>query len=182
MKGVAVILAGGKSSRMGRDKSLLDLNGKPFIAHVREAMEGLNLKVVISSSNSGHTNYGELVPDEQAGLGPLIGLESVFNKVKADYYLVVSCDTPFISASLLMKLEERLKQRSCSVICTTESKDYPLVACYKASDLALIKNQITQNKLAVMKWLNLFPCEKMEVNKKEVLNVNTKEDYLNLGL
>ena len=102
MSGAAIILAGGNSSRMGSDKGLVLLNGKPMIQYCIDTLESLNLPIIIVSNNKEYEKFGfpvyaDVIPEK----GPLGGIYTGLYYSKKDKNIVISCDTPFVSPRLL---------------------------------------------------------------------------------
>ena len=88
-----IVLAGGKSSRMGSDKGLLTINGKMFIEHVVDAMKPLVDNIIIVSNNKMYDQFGyERIEDEIINSGPMAGLYSGLKHSESEYNLVLSCD------------------------------------------------------------------------------------------
>src|SRR5690348_11953504 len=97
------IMAGGKSSRMGTDKSFVVLVGKPLIEHVIARVSNLGQDETILITNKpdayahlGLSMYGDVIPDK----GSLGGIYSAIHHSRSDYTLTVACDTPFVSPEL----------------------------------------------------------------------------------
>jgi len=96
----AYILAGGKSSRMGTDKGLLPLQGKPMVQHMAEKLKPLFDKVSIVSANEAYNNFGcDRIVDIMPGLGPAAGIYTALAHSDRDYNFITSCDMPFISTA-----------------------------------------------------------------------------------
>ena len=102
----AFVLAGGQSSRMGRDKALIQLAGKPLIQHALEILQAAGLDPRIAGGTPGLSAFAPVIPDdpEQTGLGPLSGICSVFPKSAARYILFFPVDLPLIPATLISYL------------------------------------------------------------------------------
>lgn len=102
-----IVLAGGKSSRMGRNKALLDFKGRPLVRHMMGILNGLGLKdVYISGSLEGYTCIGDDTPHE----GPVRGINNVLQKIPTyNGYLFVPVDMPFLTPALLNELTSRDK-------------------------------------------------------------------------
>jgi len=102
-----IILAGGRSSRLGRDKGLASLVDKTLVEHVWDRVEGLAEEiVVVVSSRKQQEAYsrilkGHVVADRGRCGGPLTGLRSGLKVIKAQRVAVIGCDMPFVSADLL---------------------------------------------------------------------------------
>ncbi len=98
-----VVLAGGASRRMGRDKAFLDLGGRPLIAHVLERMAEVCAETLIEAND--RSRYADLgarvVPDIFPGVGVLGGLHAGLAAAQHDLILAVGCDMPFLNPDLL---------------------------------------------------------------------------------
>jgi molybdopterin-guanine dinucleotide biosynthesis protein A len=99
------VLAGGKSSRMGRDKALLPFRGVALAAYVAAMVsEAAGSAVLIGDPQKyGHLGY-PVIPDRTAGAGPLGGMETALSYTAADWNLILACDMPAISAGFLRAL------------------------------------------------------------------------------
>jgi len=104
----AVVLAGGKSSRLGADKSLLLLDGQPLIARAVQQLSTLSDDVVIVTNTPERLEplglTARLVPDERPGEGSLMGIYSGLRAARHPYALVVACDMPFLNLPLLRSM------------------------------------------------------------------------------
>ncbi len=98
-----VVLAGGASRRMGRDKAFLDLGGRPLIAHVLDRMAGVCAEVLIVANDvQRYAGLGvPVVPDRFPGVGVLGGLHAGLQAAGYDLILAVGCDMPFLNPVLL---------------------------------------------------------------------------------
>lgn len=128
----AFILAGGESSRMGRDKALLEIQGMPMIVRIARLLEEVaGAPIVIGPAH----RYGVLglqaVEDDRAGLGPLGGVVTALGAAQYDWSLVVGCDMPFLSADFLGHLVRRaLGSKQVAVLPQRERGLEPLCAMY----------------------------------------------------
>lgn len=95
------VLAGGRSSRMGADKSLLHLAGKPLIAHAVARLSRVCEEVHILSSNPALASYAPLVPDLHPDCGPLSGIEAALTHNRREWALIAPVDVPFLPAAVL---------------------------------------------------------------------------------
>ena len=98
-----VVLAGGASRRMGRDKAFLDLGGRPLIAHVLERMgEVCAETLIVANDIPRYAGLGvRIVPDVFPGVGVLGGLHAGLAAARHDLILAVGCDMPFLNPALL---------------------------------------------------------------------------------
>lgn len=95
------VLAGGRSSRMGRDKALIELAGKPLIWHAVKKLRRVCMDVRILSANLELEAYAPLVPDLHPGCGPLGGFEAGIAHSIFDWNLFLPVDMPFLPSSFL---------------------------------------------------------------------------------
>ena len=102
----AVILAGGESRRMGRDKAFLDLGGAPLVTRVIERVAPLCTEVILVANNaSAYAPFGyPVVPDVYPGKGSLGGIFSGLQAAHEQYALAVACDMPLLNPELLSYL------------------------------------------------------------------------------
>jgi len=102
------ILAGGPSSRMGRDKALLEIAGVPLLARTARLLEPLVGSVTVVGSSSRYAALGlAVVDDDQPGQGPLGGMATALRISACDWNLVVACDLPYLNAPWLRYLIAR---------------------------------------------------------------------------
>jgi molybdenum cofactor guanylyltransferase len=144
MKFSAVILAGGRSRRMGQDKAWLLLDGKALLAHQVELARALGAeKVFISGrSNTDYDAFGcAVLRDRLPNAGPLSGLESALTAISTPLLLVLAVDMPRMTASPLQTL----------LACCTETRGAvprfgehtePLAAIYPKSALPMVRESL----------------------------------------
>ncbi|CAH1193620.1 Molybdenum cofactor guanylyltransferase [Paenibacillus plantiphilus] len=143
MDGVSIsgiLLAGGRSSRMGEDKALLDRNGKPLLWHIAQEMAQLCGPLVIAVGDEARkARYrdavGELadhmlfVSDVYPGSGPLAGLHASLSVLPEGYAFVLACDMPILSETLLRRMIAQTKLRPIAKPKTVCSKSEIVAAC-----------------------------------------------------
>jgi molybdenum cofactor guanylyltransferase len=95
------VLAGGRSSRMGRDKALLELGGRPLIGHAVTKLLRVCADVRVLGQKSELAEYAPLVPDLHAGCGPLGGIEAALRHSPYAWNLFVPVDMPFLPTAFL---------------------------------------------------------------------------------
>jgi molybdopterin-guanine dinucleotide biosynthesis protein A len=95
------VLAGGRSSRMGSDKALVELGGQPLIRHAVTKLRRACIDVRILGSNPVLEAYAPLVPDLRPGCGPLSGLEAALTQSVFDWNLFLPVDMPFLPSAFL---------------------------------------------------------------------------------
>jgi molybdenum cofactor guanylyltransferase len=95
------VLAGGKSSRMGTDKALLELAGRPLIEHAVRKLRRVCMDVRILSGNSAFAAYAPLLPDRHPGCGPIGGMEAALAHSVFDWTLFLPVDLPLLPTAFL---------------------------------------------------------------------------------
>lgn len=172
-----IILAGGKSSRMGTDKGLIRLNGKPMIQHILDPMAKICQRILIVTSNPMYGMFGfELVKDEAPDYGPVMGILSGLKQSDTDRNLVLSCDAPFVTFDLLKKLV--LHSDNTDVIAAqSEKRIHPLIAVYNRSCLPVFEQAVIDNEHRLKTVLEQLKVEELIVeNDEQLRNLNTQAD------
>jgi len=105
------VLAGGKSSRMGTDKSIVQLGGVTLIERAVEILREVCTEVVILGNNPALEIYGPLVPDLHPGCGPLGGIEAALAHSRLEWNLLLPVDMPFVPTALLRSWIARVTSR-----------------------------------------------------------------------
>lgn len=174
-----IILAGGKSSRMGFDKGLAKIAGKTSIEHVVAALQKVTDSIIIISNNNsydflGHPIYKDLVNP----CGPMGGIFTGLSVSKTKKNLIVACDLPFVTDGILLLL---LKNSSGFeiVVPLYKNKIHPLCACYDKSVCKQFFSFILDNKLSIKKNILSFNYKLLPLDssmQNELLNINTPEE------
>ena len=96
----AYILCGGQSRRMGEDKALVSLHGKPMIQYVIDVAEKIAKTVCLIGNNADYQDFGlPVIPDLLLDQGPMGGIYTALKYAQSDRILILSCDIPLISAN-----------------------------------------------------------------------------------
>lgn len=185
------ILAGGASSRMGEDKSLLRLDGRTFVEAAAGALRAVASRVSVVSSRADAESHGlPVVEDLRAGLGALGGLQAALASCRAEWAAVVACDLPFVTGELLARLASmRSGETGATDVVAPVQEDgrvQPLCALYRARACAgHVEEMIGAGELRprVLLWRvrsRLVAFEELEDlagSARFFVNVNTPEDY-----
>jgi molybdenum cofactor guanylyltransferase len=138
----AVILAGGKSSRMGRDKAFLETGGQTLLARqIGLAREIGAAEVFISGrTDADYSAFGcRVLPDQFPDAGPLAGIERALDAAKSPLLLVLAVDLPAMSAEFLRRLAADCSE-TCGAIPKLAVGLEPLAAFYPKATLPLLVN------------------------------------------
>lgn len=178
-KDVAVIIAGGKSSRMLQDKSLLPFGDCDSLAQFQyERLIKLFSKVYISSKSDKFDFTVDIIKDVEETSSPLVALVSIFETLEVDEVFVLSVDAPFVDEVIIKKLYG-VKDHSVDVI-VAESKNgmEPLCAIYRRSFLSKAKKALEDNQHRLQRLLNDLRVIKVYVNEgHKFMNLNYPHDY-----
>jgi molybdopterin-guanine dinucleotide biosynthesis protein A len=183
------IMAGGKSSRMGTDKSFVELHGKPMIEHLIEQISNLNQAetLLITNRPNDYSHLGlPMVSDVFPDSGSLGGIYTAIYNCKNPDILVIACDMPFVKSNFLQyMLDCRTEENGPYDVIVPRVNDYPegLHAIYSKQCLAPIKKSIAMDRLKVIgfydevrvRYLDEAEYHPFDPNGLSFFNVNTPE-------
>lgn len=179
-----IILAGGASSRMGRDKSDLTIDGKTFLEMQIEKGKKLGISDILLSGYRGEKKYKyPIIPDRFPGKGPLGGLEACFRKVKNPYCLVLGVDVPLVPAEELAALIcQSLHSDAKAVILSHGGHEEPLMGVYRTDLADAMLEEITERKGAVFAFLKRigYECYKSLADNWYFSNINNSDTYVKI--
>lgn len=188
-----LVLVGGKSTRMGTDKSQLNYFGKPQKEHVKELLENNKLDTFYSVRpfNSAQGDKKELnvisnsaekpqeITDSFLNLGPFGGICSAFQKDPNSAWLVLATDVPFVDDEVIQLL---LKNRNPSKVATAikgKGKEFvePLITIYEPKAYPVLLQYLAQGYSCPRKMLINSDVEIIEVDDSLIRNINTPEEF-----
>jgi molybdopterin-guanine dinucleotide biosynthesis protein A len=97
------VLAGGKSSRMGRDKALMELAGKPLVRHAVKKLRRICMDVRVLSNNEELGAFAPIVRDVHPGCGPMSGMEAGLRHSVFEWNLFMAVDMPFLPSAFVFR-------------------------------------------------------------------------------
>lgn len=182
MKIGCAVLAGGKSSRMGMDKALLEWDGKNFIMTLCSELDYFEEKMVARGNRDNLKKISwRVIPDIYPERGPIGGLHAVLSACDSDAMLCVSCDMPLFKRSLAEVLCGCMTEGIDAVIAVTEDgRKHPLCGIYRKSVLSVLEEQILAGNNRMMAVLNKMKVEYVMIdsqNSQQLKNINTPEDF-----
>lgn len=185
----ALILAGGKSSRMnGNNKAFLKYKDKTFIENIISELDIFD-KIYISVDSKEKykdLNY-ELIEDEFQEIGPIGGIYSALKVVKEDYVFVIACDMPKIKKNLIEILINSIEpEDKCVVFKDDEGRVYPLGGIYSKKSLPIIKEMIDNKNYKLQNLVKKLDGKVLSISECNLdhelfINVNNPEEYENLN-
>jgi molybdenum cofactor guanylyltransferase len=146
------VLAGGQSSRMGRDKALLPYGAVTLVEHVASQVAAAAGSATIVGGRERYGGMGyPVVQDFVPGCGPLGGITTALRISKVPWNLIVACDMPAVTAEFLRGLFEEAERRGgvCLVPVSESGRLEPLCAVYHRDCLARLSDALNNNVLAV---------------------------------
>ena len=178
-----IILAGGKSSRMGTDKGLLLVNNKPIMAYLLETCQQISEEILIVSNTDDYAQFGyPIVKDTFLNIGPMGGVQAGLSQSKSDVNLVLSCDVPLVSVDLLMAITKTYLPGVKAVFSKHNQTIHPLIGLYHRTILKPIADLIKIQQYRLIHLCNLESIILLDLShfpEKEFLNLNTKDDLAN---
>src|SRR5580658_1040511 len=181
------VLAGGRSSRMGREKALLDVGGVPLIVRTARLVESVAGSATVVGQTARIQALGlHAVADDWPGAGPLGGIATALRVSRAPWSLVVACDLPYLTRPWMEYLVSRaLASDADAVIAMNASGAEPLCAAYRESAEPAIRSAVSQGNLKVRRMLENLRGEVIEPGEWKRFdsdgylfkNMNSPEDY-----
>ena len=177
-KMTGIILAGGKSSRMGSDKSMLVFRGKRLIEYPYGLMKNTCHQIIVSTNSPGlqlpDVTY---VPDNYSNTGPLAGLEAALSQSDTPWNFVVPCDMPFVDKELFSALHQEKEGYDCVVPVNADGKATPLIGFFNRNMLPVIRQQIQSGDYKMFNLLKQFHVKYYQTaSLKVTINFNSMAD------
>jgi molybdopterin-guanine dinucleotide biosynthesis protein A len=190
-----VMLAGGLGSRLGSNKPLRQLAGKPLICHVIEGVSGLSDEILVVIARDAPRNdfvkalpdYVRVINDEPDGKSPLIGIVTALRGVKSRYAAVLTCDIPFVNSQVIKLLLKREENADAVVPRWKTGHLEPLQAVYcREPTLEVAEEALREGNLSTADLINKLTRVTFVSIEDEIriidpelrtfFNVNTRED------
>lgn len=151
MMACGVILAGGKSSRMGTNKALLDFEGEPLIGRLaRRFGEWFEQVIIVTNTPEEYAFLGlPMVGDRIPGLGPLSGLEAGLTASRFDLAFFAACDMPFMAEGFVRHLISLAPEHDI-VVPQVAGEYEPMHAVYRRTCLASVTAKLEARRLRLL--------------------------------
>lgn len=196
----SIVLAGGKSRRLGKPKFMVDLNGKPLILHVIEKLNPIASKIIVSiksnyqknaikrvlTNNNFISNKIIFAMDDPKIPGILSGVKSALLQCNEDLAFITGCDLPFISPKTVLWLANNINHYDAIVPLWKNDFIEPLYSIYRVTPtLHAIEKTLKNNNLSLRGVLNQISVKYVSAEYLEELantpiffNVNSKKDLI----
>lgn len=195
----AIVLAGGQSKRMGRDKALIPIDGIPLLQRVCEV--ALHCTPIVYVITFQPETYRAIVPQtccllqeqtligETEPHGPLVGFAQALEAIHRDgmqteWVLLLACDLPRLSGETLHHWVKELETAGNAIALLPQAKKgwEPLCGFYRVSCLARLKTAIARGDRSFQHWLAQESVQELPVENEPMLfNCNTPEDLENMS-
>jgi len=174
-----IILAGGKSIRMGQDKGLFEMAGKPMIQHVIDHIEPLCDQILISANMEEYKRFGYPVDkDDIKDIGPVGGIISCLPHAKNEKCVIISCDLPFVSTEMLKKL---IILSSTYEITIPRIDEYlqPLCGIYVKKIFQKVKCLVQEGQFSIQNIVQQFDLN--IVDQSDLKNIDVQSELRNIN-
>ncbi len=181
-----IVLSGGESRRMGKDKAFLKLVGAPIIEHVLSALRDVVDRIIIvtNSPQAYAACDAEVVTDALEKRGPLTGIYTGLLHSSDEYNIVVACDMPFLSPRLLSYMAG-LGRGYDVVIPRIGEMIEPLHAVYRRGLLPVIEGRIRRDARQIrgifsearVRYVTAEEIDQFDPKRRSFKNLNTPEEY-----
>lgn len=179
----AYVLAGGKSSRMGKDKGLMLLGQKKMVEYVAGQVRPCVDEVTLIAHDPSYRQLGyRVIGDRKKGLGPLGGIYTALADARTRLTFIVGCDMPFISTEAVKYVISCASDAEITIP-VTGGRMQPLFGVYAKSCLEGIRENIRKKKLKMMSLITQFdyklvPMEESGLEVQRLFNnINTPEEF-----
>ncbi|MCH8009454.1 MAG: molybdenum cofactor guanylyltransferase [Chloroflexi bacterium] len=187
---IGAVLAGGRGRRIGRDKAMVELDGRPLISYPVGALRSAGLDVVLALRGGQKAPAGledvSVVRDEFEDAGPLGGLHALLKWMPGEWVLVVSCDQPFVRVNLLHGIISHSECAADAVVARTPERLQPMPGLYRKSCLPVVDGALRRGEHGMRDVLNGLPryelagedLDCLDLEHSSFVNVNTPKDLL----
>jgi molybdopterin-guanine dinucleotide biosynthesis protein A len=176
----AIIMAGGSSTRVGQDKSLLKVAGKPMIKHIYDQLLPHFDQILVSTNDPGKYGFlgADIVADRVADQGPLMGIATAMEASVNEVNFVTACDIPRIDTFLLRRMLRECRDYDIVVPRWGETQYEPLFAVYRKSVLETMNKLLDSGRRKIDEVYKHCTMHYIDLtNNRSLTNINTMDDY-----
>ncbi len=176
------VLVGGRSSRMGQDKALLEFQGSTMAARIAEIVRGVAGNVTLIGPQDRYRDLGyTVIADRVAKCGPLGGVYTALLASRAEWNLMVACDMPFVTAALLDELFAAAESGPSTVDCIVPESAHgldPLCAVYHRRCAPAAHRAIERNIFKMHEFVSTLRVLKHTIaDSAPLANLNTPAEW-----
>ena len=184
-----IILAGGMSRRLGRNKAVEEFNGSPLISHVIDRISSITNETIIVVNNQERASQlplpdsAKVAVDIYPDKGSLGGIFTGLSASESHWGIVVACDMPFLNTQLLEHMLS-LRNGSYAIVPVLSNRPEPINAIYSKYCLSKIQHKIENDDLKIsglfeqikVKWVSKDTIDAYDPNHISFFNINTQKD------
>lgn len=182
-----IVLSGGKSSRMGKDKGFCELNKKPLIAYSIEVLSSVCSQIIIGANTNDYDYLGyPVIQDEIMDIGPIGGIYSCLKSSKTSDNVILSCDMPLVPIALIEFILSK-KTGFDVVIPIFSNFPEPLCAYYNKSITSDLFEAISAKKYKIQDVVKRFKTNFLQIDSGLAFyhehlfaNINTQQDLMEI--
>ena len=194
-----IILCGGQSRRMGRDKGSMIIQDKPMIKHILSTLNHEINEVVIVLNNqeridryskfinpTDYTYTIKFVEDEIKNKGPMPGIMTGLSHISGKYALILPCDSPYVSKNYITTIFSQIDEKYQAVVPYHDEENKlktsePLHSIYDKSVIPVIENLVSEDVLHIKGLIEKIDTkfvliDNKKIEKKEFRNLNRLSD------
>jgi molybdopterin-guanine dinucleotide biosynthesis protein A len=176
----AIILAGGKGSRMGGiDKGLIPIGGQPLITHIIRQLEDHFDEIIIGTNEAGQYAFlnHKTVPDDIKDQGPLMGILSCLKASASEVNFITACDIPVMNIRLIRNMINLSAGVGAVMPVAGNDKYEPLYAVYRKSVIKAAEQVLSRRGRRIIELLKYVPVKLIPFDDAQwYQNLNTKEE------
>jgi molybdopterin-guanine dinucleotide biosynthesis protein A len=177
----AIILAGGKSTRMGGgDKSLLPVNGIPLIQHIANQLDPHFDEIIIGANDVEKYDFlgFRIIPDVENGKGPLMGIYSCLNSSQSEINFVTGCDVPTMNIEMIKNMLELTDGVDIVMPVKNQNEYEPLYAIYRKTIVPMAEQVLQRGGRKIIDLLQFASVRYFKLTDTSwYCNINTKDDF-----
>lgn len=185
-----IILAGGKSSRLGQNKGLAHFRSRPLVSYAIKTLEPICSEIIISANNDleEYQKFGlEIITDELQNIGPMGGLVACLKKSTTRFNFVMACDTPFVNSDLFVYLLNNIENFQMAIPEHGDGMLEPLIGCYTTNILWYLEEAVKAGDYSLRGLMKKIRIKKVIIDpelpffhENLFFNVNTPKELESL--
>jgi molybdenum cofactor guanylyltransferase len=179
-----ILLAGGKSTRMGEDKAFLRYGNQFLYEYSLSVLKKICNEIFISTSNPQFVSTNlRIIEDEHTGIGPIGGIYSCLKQIKNKYAIILPCDLPMITLEIIAVLTENLKGNEVVIALNDQNLPEPLIGIYSNSVIPIIEKMIVSNNFKMHDLFNNVKSDFVKIpgaTHNIFRNINSPKEFNSL--
>ena len=179
-RATAIIMAGGGSTRLGQDKSILEVAGEPMIKYIYDQLRPHFNQILVSANDPGKYNFlgADVIADRVADQGPLMGIASAMEASANEINFVTACDIPHVDTFLIRRMLRECRDCDAVVPRLGPSQYEPLFAVYRKSILRTMNELLASGRRKIDEVYKHCRISYIDIaDSRRLRNINTMDDY-----